>query len=106
MRGEKSRHFEAAAAGSADHHGFPAGIEFAEPICDLPHRYVHEVGWHRRQRRFPVFTNIHKGHCGAAVATLQKLARGHFLDHQNTNFGAAAALISGSMTVSNKLSRS
>src|SRR6266702_177886 len=99
------RHLEAAAAGAADHHGFLRRVELAQPICNLTHGYVQVIGGHRRQRRLPVLANVQKRELGATGAPLEEFPRGHLFDHQNTNFCAATALINGSTTVSNKLSR-
>src|ERR1700677_4350940 len=99
------RHLHAAAAGAADHHDFPLRVEFVQAIRELPHGNVHDVGGHRRQGRFPVLAHVQQGHFGAARAPVEEFPGGYVLDHQNTNFCAATAPISGSMTVSNKLSR-
>src|SRR6266403_3874023 len=103
--GEEISHLEAAAAGAADHHGFLRGVQLAQPVRDLTHGYVQVIGGHRSQRRLPAFANVEKGEPGATGAPFHEFPRGHLLDHQNTNFCAATALIRGSTTVSNKLSR-
>jgi len=105
MTREKTRYFEAAASGSTNHHRLPGRVEFGQAIGDLAHGDVQEVGRHRRERRLPVLANIQKRHFAPAGAPVHEFPGGHVLDHQNTNFWAAVALISGATTVSNRLSR-
>src|ERR1700683_2368950 len=59
----------------------------------------------RRQLGLPILAHVQQRHVGTGGAALEELRGLQFIDHQNTNPWAAVALISGSMTVSNKLSR-
>src|ERR1700678_1523477 len=58
-----------------------------------------------RELSLPILAHVQQGHVGTRGAPLEELRGLEFGDRQNTNPCAAVALINGSMTVSNKLSR-
>src|SRR4029077_11138289 len=67
---------------------------------------MHGLCGYGRQCHFPVLAHIEQRHLLAACAPIEKLPRRKLADRaQNTNLCAAVALISGSTTVSNRLSR-
>src|ERR1700760_4122454 len=103
---EEVSNLRAAAAGAADHDGFLVRIELFDAIGNLAHRNMYDLAGHRRQPDFPVLAHVEQRHRLAGIAPLEKFRRGQIVHHgQNTKPCAEVALTSGSMTVSNKLSR-
>ncbi len=75
MTREKTRHLEAAASGSTDHHRRELGVELGQAIGDLAHGNVQDVGRHRRERRLPVLANIQERYFAAAGAPVDEFLR-------------------------------
>src|SRR5450631_3793792 len=105
LRCQETRHLETARSRAADHHRAVVRIEFVEAGRDLADGNVHETRGNGSLLRLPILADIEQDHVDAGLAALQEFLRADFPDHQNTKPGGAGALISGSTTVSNRLSR-